>query len=243
MTCRSGLRRSQLFALPQLVLASGTVEGLKWLGATLMTIDHVNKYLFNGAGQAAFAAGRLAMPIFSFVLAYNLARPDGPARGLCLRTACRLLIFGLLATPAFIALGGPVKGIYPLNVLFALLAATTVIGLLHSGRNLAAIVAFSLGGALVEFWWPAIGLCVAVWLYAQRASWTSLALGLFCIASLQWVNGNAWALAVLPVFLLALRWELAVPRWRWFFYAYYPLHLAALWLIRIPLQKAGYLFF
>ena len=30
---------------------------------------------------------------------------------------------------------------------------------------------------------------------------------------------------------------------RWAFYAYYPLHLAALWLIRIPMSKAGYLFF
>ena len=243
MTCPGDLRRSRLPALPQLVLANGTVEGLKWLGAILMTIDHVNKYLLNGTNQTAFAAGRLAMPIFAFVLAYNLARPVGPALGVYTRTASRLLIFGLLATPAFIALGGPAAGTYPLNVMFTLLAATTVIRMLHSGRNLAAFVAFSLGGALVEFWWPAIGLCVAVWLYAQRASWTSLALGSLCIASLQWVNGNAWALAVLPVLLLALRWELAVPRWRWLFYAYYPLHLVALWLIRIPLQKAGYLFF
>ena len=26
-------------------------------------------------------------------------------------------------------------------------------------------------------------------------------------------------------------------------WAYYPLHLASLWLIRIPMSKAGYLFF
>lgn len=32
-------------------------------------------------------------------------------------------------------------------------------------------------------------------------------------------------------------------RLRWAFYAYYPLHLTALWLIRIPMSKAGYLFF
>ena len=37
--------------------------------------------------------------------------------------------------------------------------------------------------------------------------------------------------------------ESALPRLRWAFYAYYPLHLAALWLIRIPMSKAGYLFF
>lgn len=37
--------------------------------------------------------------------------------------------------------------------------------------------------------------------------------------------------------------DLRVPRLRWAFYAYYPLHLAALYLIRIPMAQAGYLFF
>ena len=37
--------------------------------------------------------------------------------------------------------------------------------------------------------------------------------------------------------------DVRLPRLRWAFYAYYPLHLVALWLIRIPMSKAGYLFF
>ncbi|RUT67556.1 conjugal transfer protein TraX, partial [Flavobacterium cupreum] len=36
---------------------------------------------------------------------------------------------------------------------------------------------------------------------------------------------------------------LNVSRLRWVFYAYYPAHLFVLWLIRIPMSKAGYLFF
>lgn len=51
----------------------GTVEALKWLALALMTGDHVNKYLFNGTLPFLFEAGRLALPIFVFVLAYNLA--------------------------------------------------------------------------------------------------------------------------------------------------------------------------
>ena len=54
---------------------------------------------------------------------------------------------------------------------------------------------------------------------------------------------NAQALASLPLLLVASRVDLPMPRLRWAFYAYYPLHLAALWLIRIPMSKAGYLFF
>jgi len=45
------------------------------------------------------------------------------------------------------------------------------------------------------------------------------------------------------VLFLASRVDVRLPRLRWAFYAYYPLHLAALWLIRIPMSKAGYLFF
>lgn len=100
-------------ALPRLVVADGTIEALKWLGVALMTVDHANKYLFNETSSAAFAAGRFALPIFAFVLAYNLARPDALARGAYKRTAGRLLLFGLLATPAFIALGGLLAKVYP----------------------------------------------------------------------------------------------------------------------------------
>ncbi|MCW2314150.1 TraX family protein [Rhodoferax antarcticus] len=54
---------------------------------------------------------------------------------------------------------------------------------------------------------------------------------------------NLWALAAVPVVLAASLLDLRVPRLRWVFYGYYPLHLFALWLIRIPMSKAGYLFF
>lgn len=71
-----------------------------------MTVDHVNKYLFNGTHPAAFAVGRSALPIFALMLAYNLARPITLERGVYQRTASRLLAFGLLATPANVALSG-----------------------------------------------------------------------------------------------------------------------------------------
>ncbi|PYD23758.1 conjugal transfer protein TraX, partial [Pseudomonas syringae pv. pisi] len=51
------------------------------------------------------------------------------------------------------------------------------------------------------------------------------------------------ALAVVPLVIVAGGVDLRVPRLRWAFYTYYPLHLAALWLIRIPMREAGYLFF
>ena len=54
---------------------------MKWLALVLMTGDYVNKYLFNGTLPRLFNAGRVTLPLFVFVLAYNLARPDTLERG------------------------------------------------------------------------------------------------------------------------------------------------------------------
>ena len=77
-----------------------------------MTGDHINKYLFNETLPFLFETGRMAMPLFVFVLAYNLARPGIYESGAYLRIMTRLTIFGLRASPAFIALGGLLEGTF-----------------------------------------------------------------------------------------------------------------------------------
>jgi hypothetical protein len=232
--------------LPRLAIPDGSLEALKWLALILMTVDHVDKYLFNGTIAALFDAGRAALPLFVLVLAYNLARPDALERGVYLRTMKRLALFGVLATPAFIALGGLLAGWWPLNIMFALLAITAMLYLVERrtvGGYVAAAAVFLVAGSSVEFWWPALAFGIAVWWYCKRPGWMPLALALAALASLWFVNNNLMALAAVPVVLAASLVDLRVPRLRWVFYGYYPLHLFALWLIRIPMSKAGYLFF
>lgn len=224
----------------------GTVEALKWLALALMTGDHANKYLFNGTLPFLFEAGRLALPIFVFVLAYNLARPGAFKRGAYTRTMKRLAVFGAVASVPFVALGGLSAGWWPLNVLFTLLVVTACAYLVEKGGPLHLVGAglvFLVGGGLVEYWWPAVAFGLAVWSYRKRPTWAAAAVALLACAALWFINRNLWALASLPLLLVASRVDLPMPRLRWAFYAYYPLHLAALWLIRIPMSKAGYLFF
>ena len=95
----------------------------------------------------------------------------------------------------------------------------------------------------MEFWWPALAWCFFAWCFFKRPSWPALALALAGLASLYLVNKNWWALLTIPAIYLAGALDLRVPRLRHVFYWYYPLHLAALWLIRIPMAAAGYLFF
>lgn len=227
-------------------MSDGSLEALKWIALLLMTGDHVNKYLFNGTNDFLFNAGRIAMPLFVFVLAYNLARPDTLERGVYTRTMQRLALFGVLATPAFIALGGLMSGWWPLNILFSLLALTAILRLCEQrtvGGYVAAAAVFLVAGSSIEFWWPALTFGLAVWCYCKRPSCMALTLALIALTALWFVNNNLWALAVLPILLAASRFTLHIPRLRWAFYTYYPAHLATIWLIRIPMRKAGYLFF
>lgn len=234
------------FTWPRLAVSNGTLEALKWLALLLMTVDHVNKFLFNGTNDAAFTAGRLAMPLFVFALAYNLARPSVLEHGGFPRTMKRLAVFGVLAMPAFFIMGGINAALRPLNIMFALLTLTAMLNLIDrrtAGSYAAAGVVFLVSGAAVEYWWPALALGLAVWWYCKRPSAMPLALALTALASLWFINSNLWALATVPVVVAASLADLRIPRLRWVFYAYYPLHLFALCLIRIPMSKAGYLFF
>ncbi len=232
--------------LPRLVIADGSLEAIKWLAVVLMTGDHVNKYLFNGTIQWMFSAGRLTLPLFGVVLAYNLARPETLARAVYQRTIWRLFVTGCIAMPVFVSLGNLVAGWWPLNVMFMLAATAGMLCCIDRGTTqgyFCAGLIFIVAGSLVEFWWPGLGLGLAVWLYCRQPSYFALALGGIACYGLCYINGNAWAMLAVPCILAASRSDLGIPRFQSFFYFYYPAHLAALWLIRIPMRKAGYLFF
>jgi hypothetical protein len=222
-------------ALPALVLADGTLEGLKWLGVVLMTVDHVDKYLLHESVPVMFAFGRLALPLFGFVLAYNLARPKARGNGTYTRTLRRLAVAGLVATVPSIALGGLGWGWWPLNVMWMLAAAVAVMYLTERGGRgalAAAGLAFLVIGGFVEFWWPGIALCLGAWRYCKRPSCGALAVWIGSTAALFIINRNFWALAAIPVILVATQIRLTVPRTRFAFYVYYPAHLCAVWAIR-----------
>jgi hypothetical protein len=217
---------------PALRIPDGTLEALKWVALALMLLDHVNTFLFNRSLPGAYQVGRVVAPIFAFVLAGNLARPEALQRGVHLRVMRRLALFGLLATPPFMALVGHW---WPLNILFLLLAGTaTVYGLERgdiAGIAIAAL-AFGVGGLLAEYFYPGVAMVVAAWAFCRQPDGRHFAGWVLFTASLALVNGNFWALAAVPVLLLATRVELQLPRLRWAFYAAYPLHLALLWWLR-----------
>jgi hypothetical protein len=220
--------------LAPLAFSEASLSAAKWLALALMVIDHSNKYLFDGSIPWMYALGRISMPLFAFVLGYNLARPGMLANGGYRRLALRLAGFGLLATAPFIAINKLPAGWWPLNMMFTLLVAVLTAWLVDMRKpsaTIAACLVLVWGGALGEYWWPAIGLCLCVWAYQRRPSRALIAGFMACLVLLWLVNDNLWALAALPVLFALQWWPVVLPRAQWVFYAFYPLHLAVFWLV------------
>lgn len=219
--------KAELKGNPAFELSSGSIEALKWLAIALMTLDHINTYLFDRSLQYAFELGRIAMPIFVLVMAYNLARPGAFARGTFQRSAKRLSVFALLSCVPFIPLQG--GSILPLNILFLLLLASLIAMLIEHGGRPQKLLAFTLflgGGALVEYWWPALALAIVAWRYFKSPS-IAKAFGIILLTASLWlINQNFWAMLAIPLLVIAAKFDFRIPRSKWYlFYVYYPLHL------------------
>lgn len=212
------------------VIADGSLEALKWVALVLMLGDHINKYLLHEASGSLYALGRMVMPIFGFVLMHNLCRPAALARDVHVRVMKRLVVFGVLSTPASAYL----VGWWPLNILFTLFMATLIVYLWERGgatQRLLAVAVFVFGGALVEFWWPALLCCLGAWAFLKKPTAWRLALWAMATVSLAVINGNFAAVIALLLICGATRVDIPMPRMRWVFYAFYPAHLTALALL------------
>jgi hypothetical protein len=216
----------------------GTLEALKWLAVLLMTLDHINLQLLQFAHPWMYKAGRLALPLFVFVLAYNLARAPAGDAATALRVLTRLLPFAAVSCLPYWELNFARFGLLPLNVLFTLAAGAAIVALLErptQGREAAAVVLFVGAGGVVDFGWTGIALFVACWQCFRNPSvfWAFAAIALLTL--LFGTNGNFWALAALPVIALASTCRLPVKRIKGALYYFYPVHLCVLVVLQITI--------
>jgi len=209
------------------------MELVKWIALVSMTIDHINRFFYASSIQTLYCIGRLAMPLFAFIFAYNLARPDALPRGLYSKVLVRLVIFGAIATPGYIAMRH-LQFIWPLNILFTLGVATATLYCFALGGNrnrVFAIFIFLIGGFFVEYSWVGIFFCVTAWFYCKNPTLLRLLACAVAYFFLDDINANHWALVSLAVILLATQIDIRIPRIRHFFYFYYPLHLYTLYFL------------
>ena len=236
------LAEKRPFNLPSLSLSSGAIETIKWLALLAMTLDHTNKILFQTKFAWTYNLGRLAMPLFGFVLAYNLAKPDAYKNHVYRRVVTHTFIIGLAATPFYKAAFHHV-GLGSLNIMFTLGLATCIVCVIDTSMRshnadsaiitrALALALFILGSLFVEGQHIAVGYVLAAWTYCKMQKVWALFVWLLSTASLGLINDNAWAVAAIPVIWLISKINFKLPRLKWVFYAYYPLHLAILFSIQ-----------
>jgi hypothetical protein len=170
--------------------------------------------------------GRQVFPIFAYVLALNLVRARDPSH-LLLAVVPRMALVGLVASVAYV----PLAGVYPLNVMFTLAVATAVYALWRIDFKIVAASLFVAGGALVDYQWFGVACVLAAAYAIPRGYGVVTVPALFAV--LLWpINGNWWALAVIPTLVLASMLEGQAGRYKWFFYAFYPAHLVTMVIIK-----------
>lgn len=221
----------------KITVSNGSIEWIKWLALICMTVDHANRFFMVPASYNVYCVGRLAMPLFCFAFAYNLARPqfDNPAP--YLQSFKRLVFFGLLAIPPY---GYMLRlpSIFPLNILFTFAVALMTLYLQQgfAKNRLLSIMCFLLFSFFVEYSWAGVLLCIAFWLLCKQRYCLGLILTAIAFYILSIINENSWALLALPVIVFFSSVDCRCLRLRYFFWIYYPAHLwvfmSICWLIK-----------
>jgi hypothetical protein len=217
------------FTAPQIKLSDGMLEALKFLALVLMVLDHTNRFVLGGSVPAFFYAGRLAFPLFAAVLGWNLARPGLIESGVGARMLKRLFLFGLAAAIPYSGMLG--YHWWQLNILFTLWAGVAIVLLIrtpHIAGMILAAALFAVSGMMVDYAWYGIAVCITSWAYSSRPTWLNFFSWIASLASLVVINGNFAALLAIPLLLLASGKDVRFPRYRHFFYWFYPLHLVVL---------------
>jgi len=221
-------------------LTDGQLEALKWIALASMFLDHFGRHLLGwGQDTWVFAGGRIAFPLFAFVLGMNLARA-GDQAGRSARVARRLGLWaGISVFPSVLARGDP----HVLNVLATLALGAALCWTLASDRavplRLAACVAIALASQHVEFGLAGVFLVAAVYVWRNDGQAGSALLAAVLFLAVGWLNaffGGAAALlgtlACVPIAWAVSRLPVHAPRLKLAFYLVYPLHLGLIGLLK-----------
>lgn len=214
----------------------GAVELLKWIALASMFIDHFGRHLMGHPQDGwVFAAGRIAFPLFALVLALNLAR-EGDRTARARRTATRLALWCAIAVlPSVWARGDPAV----VNVLGTLALGTLACWTVNSpapvAARLAVLVAAVMLATQVEFGSAGALLVAAVYLLATGRHGAGGLASAAALLATAWLNSSFGGMAAFagtlvgPALAVLVRpLPLRLPRLRWWFYAIYPVHLAAI---------------
>lgn len=215
--------------------SGGAVEAMKVAGFGFMVCDHVNRIDLDFRAPLLSLAGRIALPLFAFVLAVNLRRHSADWSGYF----TRLVMWGIATQPIY----HWVSGRNELNILFTLAIGLQLVVAVEAlakappgapqGPLLARLAIAMAASVAADY--PVLGpllvLVFHAWLDDPSPELSFLAVLLLAALNLDPAMALP-ALAAVPVALILAWWEPPLKRSKgWLFYALYPSHLAVLKLL------------
>lgn len=212
-------------------------EILKWLAIITMTIDHAGAVLYPEYPVLRYV-GRLSFPLFAYLLILGMETTRSVKNYLT-----RLFLFALVSqVPFYLAIG--VKPWEHLNIFFTLSSGIVFIELYKRGNFLFFLPLVA--AELLRFDYGSYGILAIGCFYFLRRNRTLGAI-LFFMLNLLYLAVSSYqflALLTLPLILLhndgrfrlEIGQKIGYSTWRkYFFYVYYPLHLAALFSLKAGL--------
>lgn len=214
-----------------LELSSAQQEFLKWLAIVSMTFDHINKLIF-ASGLPAFSQfGRLAFPLFCYLIAFNVVRRGAAPQ----RYFLPLLIFGVLSQSIYSwAFEGD-----ELNIFFTLFLGAGYLWLVSwlkvKGRSsiiahVLAVCFLAVPASFVsyQFFGPFLIPILAGFLKKPTVL-SVLGTGFYLMLTNNFLPISVYTLLLLPAVLTAPRLPLRLRRSnKWIFYGFYPIHIIVL---------------
>jgi len=209
---------------------------LKILAIVTMLIDHIGAVLFPHVTILRII-GRLAFPIFAYLITEGMLHTSNIKKYLW-----RLFLFALISEIPFdLAFHGVFFYSKSQNVFFTLLIGLAAITVLHQyfARNPVVSVAFVIAAALfaqflhTDYGWFGVAVVVLFYCFHNYRTW-----GVFAFALL--VAGYSLMGGPLEIFALASGIPILIYNgkkgslnWKYFFYAFYPVHLLLLYFVHI----------
>jgi hypothetical protein len=217
-------------------------ELLKWVAIVTMTVDHVG-LLFFPEYPFFRIVGRIAFPIFAYLLVLGMESTHD-TRGYF----NRLLFFALISQVPYSLMNGTEPWV-KLNIFFTLcLGLGTVY---YVDKNSLAFILPLVASIIIPVDYGVYGTATVLFFYLLRRNW-KMGAAIFVLINVVILLSDSWyqpfSVFALPLILLH---DLGKPPFNWvveqarpstfrkyFFYAYYPLHLLLLWALKTFIIKS-----
>lgn len=205
----------------ELRLSSSQQELLKWIALILMVLDHAAIILEQYAWLRH--AGRMVYPLFSFLIAYNYFYNTRNKE----RYLKRLFFWALISQPIYMLTMGS-----NLNTLFTLFFGMLAVHLVDSQKPYAILICVLLMPITLFTSYSLVGVLLIPSFYLLLKNVKFAPLLALTLAFLNAPKYLFFTALSIPLIALATRFNGVVGRTSGvFFYAFYPVHLAVLWLV------------